>query len=202
MLNPTKGNLIKVKNSLELASVGFELMDRKRNILIREMMGLIDRAKEIQSKINTTFSEAYSALMLANISGTDVRSIAYAVPVDDCITILEKSVMGVEIPTVKYSSPAAKPYYGINSTGCAMDKAYTCFRKVKELCAELAEIESSIYRLATAIRKTQKRANALKNIVIPGYHRDIAYITEFLEEKEREEFIRMKVIKKQKAAKK
>ena len=79
-----------------------------------------------------------------------------------------------------------------------MDNAYVCFRRVKELCAELAEIESSIYRLAIAIQKTQKRANALKNIVIPGYRQDIAYITEFLEEKEREEFIRMKVIKMQK----
>lgn len=198
MVNPTKGNLLKVKNSLGLARVGFDLMDRKRNILIREMMGLIDRAKEIQSKINVTFSQAYEALMRANVSGTDVRSIAYAVPVDDCVTILEKSVMGVEIPTVKYSSPAPRPYYGINAGGCAMDNAYAHFRRVKELCAELAEIESSIYRLAVAIRKTQKRANALKNIVIPGYQKDIAYITEFLEEKEREEFIRMKVIKKQK----
>lgn len=198
MVNPTKGNLLKVKNSLGLARVGFDLMDRKRNILIREMMGLIDRAKEIQSKINVTFSQAYEALMRANVSGTDVRSIAYAVPVDDCVTILEKSVMGVEIPTVKYSSSAPRPYYGINAGGCAMDNAYAHFRKVKELCAELAEIESSIYRLAVAIRKTQKRANALKNIVIPGYQKNIAYITEFLEEKEREEFIRMKVIKKQK----
>ena len=198
MLNPTKGNLLKVKNSLELATVGFDLMDRKRNILVREMMGLIDGAKQIQSSINATFSEAYQAMMRANVSGTDVRSIAYGVPVDDCVTILEKSVMGVEIPTVKYSTTPPKPYYGINSGGFATDNCYACFRKVKELCAQLAEIESSIYRLAVAIRKTQKRANALKNIVIPQYRRDIAYITEFLEEKEREEFIRMKVIKKQK----
>lgn len=198
MLNPTKGNLIKVKNSLSLATVGYDLMDRKRNILVREMMGLIDRAGGIQSKINSTFSDAYDALMRAYVSGADVRSIAQGVPVDDCVTVLEKSVMGVEIPTVKYVSPQIKPYYGINSSGCAMDEAYVSFLKVKELCAELAEIESSIYRLAVAIRKTQKRANALKNVVIPGYKNDIAYITDFLEEKEREEFIRMKVIKKQK----
>lgn len=198
MVFPTKGNLLKVKNSLELATVGFDLMDRKRNILIREMMGLIDRAKDIQSRINTTFDKAYEALIQANISGADVKSIAHAVPIDDCVTVLEKSVMGVEIPTVKYRSSAARPYYGLYAGSCAMDNAYTCFRRVKELCAELAEIESSIYRLAIAISKTQKRANALRNIVIPGYENDIAYITEFLEEKEREEFIRMKVIKKQK----
>ena len=53
---PTKGNLIAAKHSLELAKTGFELMDRKRNILTREMMGLISKAEEIQSRIDATFS--------------------------------------------------------------------------------------------------------------------------------------------------
>lgn len=198
MVFPTKGNLIKVKNSLSLASVGYELMDKKRNILIREMMGLADKADGLQDKIRNTFRAAYSALQDANVTGIDVRSIADAVPVNNGVTVLSKSIMGVEIPTVRLKLPPARPYYGINSSGLAIDLAYARFREVAELCAELAEIESSIYRLSVAIRKTQKRANALKNIVIPGYKKDIAYITEFLEEKEREEFIRMKVIKKQK----
>ena len=59
----------------------------------------------------------------------------------------------------------------------------------------LAEIENSVYRLSTAIRKTQKRANALKNILIPMYKEQVRYITSALEEKEREEFSRQKIIK-------
>lgn len=62
----------------------------------------------------------------------------------------------------------------------------------------LAEVDNSIYRLANAISKTQKRANALKNVVIPRYQSSIKEMTESLEEKEREEFSRMKVIKAQK----
>ena len=54
---PTKGNLILAKNSLALASQGYELMDKKRNILLRELMGLIDQAKDIQAEIDTTFTE-------------------------------------------------------------------------------------------------------------------------------------------------
>ena len=61
----------------------------------------------------------------------------------------------------------------------------------------MAEVETSIYRLAEAIKKSQKRANALKNIVIPGFDSTIRIITEALEEKEREEFVRLKVLKKQ-----
>ena len=61
-------------------------------------------------------------------------------------------------------------------------------------------MENTIYRLAATIKKTQKRANALRNIVIPGYREIIASISEALEEKEREEFARLKVIKAQKNA--
>ena len=66
---------------------------------------------------------------------------------------------------------------------------------MKHLTAILAEVENSIYRLATAVKKTQSRANALKNIVIPKFQANAKYISDSLEEKEREEFSRMKVIK-------
>ena len=64
---PTKGNLILAKNSLALATQGYGLMDKKRNILLRELMGLIDQAKTIQSEIDSTFTAAYKALQKANI---------------------------------------------------------------------------------------------------------------------------------------
>ena len=51
---PTKGNLILAKNSLALARQGYELMDKKRNILIRELMNLIEEAKSIQTQIDST----------------------------------------------------------------------------------------------------------------------------------------------------
>ena len=82
-----------------------------------------------------------------------------------------------------------------------LDDAYSKFNEVKRLTAELAEVENSVYRLADAIKKTQKRANALKNIMIPRFEETVKFITDALEEKEREEFSRLKVIKKQKAGK-
>lgn len=105
---PTKGNLIAAKHSLELAGTGFELMDRKRNILTREMMSLISRAEEIQSRIDSTFSEAYDALMLANITMGKTIHLAEQVPVDDSVELRYRSVMGVEIPTVS-AKPASSP---------------------------------------------------------------------------------------------
>ena len=67
---------------------------------------------------------------------------------------------------------------------------------LKELTARLATVETSAYRLAESIKKTQKRANALKNITIPSYQALVTEITNALEEKDREEFTRLKVIKR------
>ena len=95
---PTKGNLLAVKKTLQLSRTGFELLDRKRNILIREMMQLIDRANEIQSKIDDTYTAAYAALQTANITLGICRDWAYTVPIDNGLTVAYRSVMGVKIP--------------------------------------------------------------------------------------------------------
>ena len=97
---PTKGNLIAVKKSLELAKGGFDLLDRKRNILIRELMMLIKHAGSIQDKIDDTYSSAYEALKRANITLGICSEIAGTVPIDETLKLSYRSVMGVEIPIV------------------------------------------------------------------------------------------------------
>ncbi len=194
---PTKGNLTAAKRSRALASTGYELMDRKRNILIRELMALIDDARELQSRIDATFAEAYASMRIAEIAmGGSAGLAADSVPVDDGFSLRTRSVMGVELPYVSVKeTELSGPPYGLSSTTSELDDAYFKFQEVKDLIRDLAETENSIYRLAYAIKKAQKRANALKNIVIPGLDADIFRITDALEEKEREEFVRLKVVK-------
>ena len=197
MIIPTKSNLIAQKRSLALSRMGYDLMDKKRNVLIREMMLLIERAKGLQDQINSTFGAAYRALERANITLGVIMDIAREVEIDDSLKVQFRSVMGVEIPMVEIDKErSSMSEYSYTLTNSAFDEAYVDFVKVKELCAELAEVENSVYRLAHAVRKTQKRANALKNIVIPSTQETIKYISSYLEEKEREEFTRLKVIKK------
>ena len=201
-ISPTKGNLLDTKRSLNLARLGFDLLDRKRNILIREMMSLIDKATEIQNKIDETFSSAYIALQRANISLGICDEIAGATPVEEGVHITYRSVMGVEIPIVSIDDREDNHIpYGLISSNEMLDEAYARFHRVKELTAELAEIENSVYRLADAIKKTQKRANALKNIMIPRFEATVKMITSALDEKSREDFSRLKIIKAQKAKK-
>ena len=197
---PTKGNLIKAKNSLALSRQGFDLMDKKRNILIREMMELVDQAKDVQSQIDQTFRDAYKALQKANmeVGIAFVQQIARTVPEEDSVVIKTRSVMGTEIPLVEYEPKSARPTYAYYNTRASLDEARAAFEKVKKLSIELSMIENAAIRLASNIKKTQKRANALKNITIPRYETLTKDITDALEEKEREEFTRLKVIKRMK----
>lgn len=200
---PTKGNLILAKNSLALAKQGYELMDKKRNILIRELMELIDKASSIQNEIDTTFTAAYDALQRANIENgiRTVQEIAATIPVEDGIRVKTRSIMGTEIPLVEdcTENPSVYPFHDVYPS---LDIAKMHFEKVKNLTIELSMIENSAYRLAANIKKTQKRANALKNITIPAYTSLVSSISNALEEKEREEFTRLKVIKRNNMKKK
>lgn len=196
---PTKGNLIAIKKSLELAKGGFDLLDRKRNILIREMMLLIKHASTIQDEIDRTYKRAYEALQKASITLGTCEEIAGTVPIDDNLKVSYRSVMGVEIPIVSLSEDReSKIPFGLYNSNSMLDEAYKRFIEVKRLTADLSEIENSVYRLADAISKTQKRANALKNIVIPRFEKNVKFISDALDEKDREDFSRLKVIKRRK----
>lgn len=195
----TKGNLIATKKSLELAKTGFELLDKKRNILVREMMTLISRATEIQDKIDLAYSRAYAALQTSNITLGICEEIANTVPEEKSLRLSYRSVMGVEIPIVSIDAKEDNDYmpFGLHFSNSSLDEAYLKFMEVKLLTSDLAEIENSVYRLADAIKKTQKRANALKNIMIPKFEATIKSISSAIDEKGREDFSRLKIIKNQ-----
>ncbi len=199
---PTKGNLMLAKNSLALANQGYDLMDKKRNVLLKELMALIDEAKDIQEQIDSTFTKAYACLQRANIEHgiSKVQELAFTVPIEESIRIQTRSIMGTEIPLVKYDEKQNNLTYSFSSTRESIDMAREAFREVKDLTIKLSAVENSAYRLAGNIKKTQKRANALKNITIPMYTELVRNINNALEEKEREEFTRLKVIKSMKSA--
>ena len=199
---PTKGNLLNVKKSLNLAKVGYELLDRKRNVLIRELMMMVEAAKALRGSIADTYKEAYAALQRANITMGLISRVAEGMPVENSVNVEYRSVMGCELPRVSLSTSSNEILYGFENTDSNVDVAYISFNRVKQMTAMLAEVDNSVFRLANAIKKTQTRANALKNIVIPKYEGMVKFIENSLEEKEREEFSRQKVIKNQTQRKK
>jgi V/A-type H+-transporting ATPase subunit D len=194
---PTKGNLIQTKKSLMLTKQGLDLLDRKRNILVRELMVLIERAREIQNQIAAMYKRAYQALQNATVSLGTCEELALTVPIEESVKLTYRSVMGVEIPIISIDVQDEKRIpFGLYESNSELDKAYFRFIAVKRLTAKLAEIDSSVYLLADSIKKVQKRVNALKNIMIPKFEKTVKYMSDVLDEREREDFSRLKVIKK------
>lgn len=121
---PTKGNLIAMKKSLQLANLGYNLMDQKRNVLIKEMMTLLDDVKLIRDQITSSYQEAYDALQEANISMGLITDIVNSTPEDYGISIAYRSVMGVEIPKIAYDKQPLKMTYDIERSNSKVDYAY------------------------------------------------------------------------------
>lgn len=194
---PTRGNLVKAARATVLAQKGHDLLEQKRQVLMMELMRHMDAAKSLQKDMASVFSSAYESLQRANVSlGIDtVEEIAQSVPVVSDITVRLRSVMGVEIPEVDPVDPTPTPSYSFHGSSSAMDKAYVRAREVLSLLARLAEVETSVYRLAVQVRKTYRRVNALEKVVIPSNREAMAAISDVLDEGEREDFVRMKIAK-------
>lgn len=198
-LFPTKGNLILAKNTLKLSRQGYQLLDKKRNVLVHEIMELNQKATELQNMIDDAFTQAYRALQTANIENgiSTVERLSHGVLAEDSVEIKSRSVMGVEIPFVSYDNMTAeRPSFGFANTSATLDEAIYCFNKVKDMIVKISAVENAAYRLAINIKRTQKRANALKNVTIPKYVALTKHIQDTLEERERDEFTRLKVIKR------
>jgi len=196
---PTKGNLIAAKHTLALAKQGYELMDKKRTILIKEIMSLTDKANEIRDKLCALQDSAYNALQKAvtQLGHKSVESIGWSVEEEKGISLKSRSVMGAQLPVAILERKEIElALLSVSGTSEVLDEAYIKFNEIKELLVRLATIENTLYRLTINVKKTAKRANALENITIPKYEERIKSIQGTLEERGRDEFMRSKMVKK------
>ena len=191
--------LIKLKKTIILAKQGQELLEKKKYILMKEVEKYISKRVQIEDEFKEQYEKAFYMLQNANvdIGINKVSSIAHNIGVDETLDIKYKTVMGVEIPIVDYKQ-REKPEltFGLLGTTINLDEAIIEFQKLKKILIDLAEIEVTVKRLNDSIVKVQKRSNSLKDIVIPNYEKQEKRIQETLDERDREEFTRMKMIKK------
>ncbi len=197
---PTKANLLAIKSQLAFAKKGYELLDKKRTVLIKEIMDLNKKAEGLQNDIKATFSSTYDSLKSATVSmGSDALwEIAKGVAPEEDYEIINRSVMGVEIPEIKFNKKEVRTEYSFHNSSMTLDEASINMQNLLYLIYDLAQVESSCIRLANEIKKTVKRANALDKIQIPKFENTIKYIEDILGEKERDDFFRMKKVKKKK----
>ena len=200
-VTPTKANLLKSKSSLAFSTKGYNLLDKKRTVLIQEIMKLVKQSEEIEARITEVFKEAYTALQQASISMglNHVEEYALSIPKEEPFDARTRSVMGVDIPEIVDNVDPNKNFslpFGFSENNPALDVAIEKFDEAKHLSYKLAEVEGTAFKLSLEIKKTQKSANALDKIQIPKLQEQIKYIEESIEEKDREENFRIKKVKK------
>ena len=198
-LLPTKSNLIKLKKTIALSKQGQELLEKKKYILENEKEKYISQKKELEETFHKQYEKAFLALQNANVDMgiNKVNMISHTIEIDNLLDIKYKTIMGVEIPLISYTSSSNPDLtFGLLGTTISIDEAIVEFQNIKKMMIDLARLEITISRLDSAIEKVQKRSNSLKDIIIPNYEKDEKRIQDILEERDREEFVRMKMIKK------
>ncbi len=194
---PTKSNLLSLKRQLAFAEEGYELLEQKRQILISELMQRLARVLDARSEAVDVLRRAFEALGEAqlDIGSEALDRAALAVRMGHDVEISTQQLMGMKIPRVTVRTEALNVQFGLGGTSASADIAMARFVEVLRLLAELAELENSVIRLALELRKTQRRCNALSKIFMPNYRETIGYITGALEERERESFVILKMIR-------
>lgn len=194
---PTKNNLMRLKDNLRLSKQGRDLLEKKKIILNMEKIKYVKKAKDKKEELDIALQKAYQSYIQAVIeTGVDnLIDISNGMSFDDVLDIKYKTIMGVEIPSIVYESKKAMLNYSLYDTTSSVDKTIIDFNKVKDLIIEYAELSNTIIRLEKSIEKVSKRSNALGDMIIPQTEKNISEIQDILEEREREEFTRLKVIK-------
>jgi V/A-type H+-transporting ATPase subunit D len=194
---PTKSNLLALKRQLAFAEEGFDMLEQKRQILIFELMSRLGRAREAERAIAEALQGAFHALREAvlDLGSEGLDRAALAVRMNHEVVLANQSLMGIRIPCVKVQTATSSVQFGVGGTSVYADIAMRLFIELLPQLAELAELENAVRRLAREVRKTQRRCNALSKIFIPSYKETIAYIMGTLEEREREAFVILKMIR-------
>jgi len=194
---PTKSSLLTLRESLEFAREGYDLLEQKRQILVLELMRRLEAAKRAQGDVDAAVASAFEALREAALrSGTEALAReALGIRREHRVDVSSRAVMGIALPSISAEHEAMRPEFSMASGSVLSDETMRRFTQALDAIARLAEIENAVLRLASEVRRTQRRVNALEKIFIPDYQETTDYIEDVLEEREREQFVIMKMAK-------
>lgn len=200
-VTPTKSNLSSLKDELKLAKEGHGLLEQKREVFVVHLNNIMTEIREKRTLLDQRLTDMYRQLALVRLE-TDRFTLDIIVNnarQDFNAEIISHSIMGVPVPRLVFydqtPKTGSKIPMGISGTSPAFDKLLTMARDVRKLMAEVAALESSAWKLAAEVKKTQRRINALENFVIPDTNDTIKYIRNILEEKDRETLFQIKRVK-------
>lgn len=199
-IQPTRGELLKLKKRIELAERGHELLREKRDALVTEFFDNLDIMKDKKEKVDEEMEEAFEALIEAKVDSGELNleRIGDASKRDIDVDINSRNIMGVRVPLMEAEDVErgiTERGYDLQETATSIDEASKKFEEALKAILELAETEEIVKSLAREIEKTKRRVNSLEHVLIPRLESNREYIEMRLEEQEREDKFRMKRVK-------
>jgi V/A-type H+-transporting ATPase subunit D len=198
-VSATKIELIKIRRSMQVSKMVHKILDDKREVLLKKIDEMIEEANKARGDIWSPLGEIYTAVYDAYMSlGTStLESISDSTPSVMEVDVNVRRIVDVKIPTlqIKTREGGQDLSYGFVETNASVDKAARLIKNMLPKVCKAAEYENAIFSLAKELERTQKLINALEFVIIPQYESAIAFIRATLEEREREEFVRLKKVK-------
>ena len=172
----------------------------KRDGLMIEFFEVLNKAKTVRKELVEALVIAEQRLQMAMaIEGTvAIGSVAYSLQKEPTIQLESRNIMGVVVPKIEAEAVQKKMYergYGIIGTGAAIDEAADAYEALLDKIILAAEVETAMIRLVEDIDSTKRRVNALEFKVVPDLKLTIKFISMALEEMERDNLVKMKMLK-------
>ncbi len=195
--NPNRMELLRLKKRRVLAKRGHKLLKDKQDELMKQLLELVDKVKELRKKVDRELSMATARYLFAKAGmGIEFLESAMLIPgIRIELTIEEKSTMGVKTPIFKVRTEGSIQNYGFAHTTGELDSSLLAIERVVEELIHLSEKEKKLQLMAEEIEKTRRRVNALEYILIPNLEDTIKYITMKLSEMERSNLTRLMKVK-------
>jgi len=195
---PTKINLIRLRREERMMKRIRNVLDEKREVLLHYIRSYADEynkyQKEVFSRINEVFREYYIGL-----SGEGLERVeGYTGGVADTLEVEVSSrvLFAVKVPVFKLDKSSVPPLPLPLDSHPSLVSSFLKLRELLPSIVKLAEYEETLRRLIEELRNTQRLINALDYVILPGYSETIKYIRNVLDQRLREDFIRLKMLKR------
>ena len=199
-VKPTRSEELRLKERIQLAEDGHDILEKKRDGLIHEFMQVINDARDVNEELANLYSEAREKLLLAKVYDGEeaIKANTISISEEPKIRSDRQNIMGVVVPEIEsidVTKDILNREYGITSSSSRIDSTADKHEELLEQIVQAAETQTKILKLLKKKKKTKRRVNALEHKTIPEMKDAQNFVAQTLEENEREETFRMKKIK-------
>lgn len=202
MINPTRTNLLILKEKIRSVTGSIGILKARRLALIKEFLSMSAPFLRSRQEIKGAYARALARLHLAvGHEGEDFVSSLEGVTARDLgVEIIERSVMGLGYRELTVQEdPVRSPDqrgYDYQHTTPHLEEAIGNFEAILAELLEIAAFESRMKRIGDEIMRGSRRIRVLEERTLPALHRDLKRIAQYIGERERETYYRLKRFKK------